>query len=168
MTRSVAVSQLGSEFDDFLFAPIGDDGNGMQLSVLSALARLNIDPWLEAATLARLPKAIAAEKLGSLIAQLPGGLLAYADLGAITARLIARLPGRISSRIPNPPMSLGMGAEIGPRPVIRVVFINVIVVTFLLVSQWVAISHHGPAQAEAARPGPPDAPSAQMSPPSSR
>jgi hypothetical protein len=55
MTRSPSISVLGSEFDDFLFAPIGEDRNDMPLSVLSALARLDIDPWHEAAELARLP-----------------------------------------------------------------------------------------------------------------
>jgi hypothetical protein len=35
MARSASVSALGSEFDDFLFAPIGEDRNGMLLSVLS-------------------------------------------------------------------------------------------------------------------------------------
>ena len=49
MTYSASVSRLGSEFDDFLFAPIGADRIGMLLSVLSALARLDIDPWQEAA-----------------------------------------------------------------------------------------------------------------------
>jgi hypothetical protein len=42
-------AQLGPEFENFLFAPIGEDSNGMVLSVLSALARLDIDPWQEAA-----------------------------------------------------------------------------------------------------------------------
>jgi len=38
MTRAVSVSLLGSEFDDFLYAPVGEDGNEMRLSVLSAIA----------------------------------------------------------------------------------------------------------------------------------
>jgi len=46
MTRSATVSLQRSEFDDFLFAPIGDEKNGMLLSVISALARLDLDPWL--------------------------------------------------------------------------------------------------------------------------
>lgn len=56
MIRSTSVSVLGSEFDDFLFAPIGEDKNDMPLSMLSALARLDIDPWQEAAELSRLPE----------------------------------------------------------------------------------------------------------------
>jgi hypothetical protein len=48
MSGSVRMSPLGSEFDSFLYAPIGEDGNGMPLSVLSALARLDVDRgnWL--------------------------------------------------------------------------------------------------------------------------
>ena len=38
-------------FDPFLFAAIGEEQNGMLLSVLSALARLDLDPWYEAASL---------------------------------------------------------------------------------------------------------------------
>jgi hypothetical protein len=73
MTRSASFSVLGSEFDDFLFAPIGDDRNDMPLSVLSALARLDIDPWLEAAELARLPQETGVQRLALSIAALPGG-----------------------------------------------------------------------------------------------
>jgi hypothetical protein len=59
MKRTGSVFTLGSEFDNFLLAPIGDDNNGMLLSVLSALARLDVDPWEEAAVLARLPGDVA-------------------------------------------------------------------------------------------------------------
>ena len=37
------------EFDDFLCASIGEEENGMALSVMSAFARRNVDPWEEAA-----------------------------------------------------------------------------------------------------------------------
>lgn len=43
---------LTTQFDSFLFAPVCDDPNGLQISVLSALARINRDPWKEAARLA--------------------------------------------------------------------------------------------------------------------
>ena len=70
MTRSARVSALAPEFEDFLFAPIGEDMNGMLLSVVSALARLNIDPWQEAANLAQLPRTTATRRLAALIAAL--------------------------------------------------------------------------------------------------
>ena len=48
MTHAALIPLLGREFDDFLFASIGDDRNGPSLSVFSALARLDVDPWKEA------------------------------------------------------------------------------------------------------------------------
>src|SRR5476649_443382 len=89
MMHSASLPQPGSEFDAFLFAPVGDDGNGMLLSVLSALARLDVDPWQEAANLARLPGSTAIERLTSLIAALPGRPASQPDPGTIAARLIA-------------------------------------------------------------------------------
>jgi hypothetical protein len=35
----------GPKFDDFLFASVGKDKYGRRLSVLSTLARSNLDPW---------------------------------------------------------------------------------------------------------------------------
>ena len=92
MTRSASVSQLGSEFDDFLFAPIGAERNGMLLSVVSALARSDVDPWQEAAKLARLPQKTATQRLAALIAALPDRPSPPLDSGTIAARLIALLP----------------------------------------------------------------------------
>ena len=43
----------------------------MPLSVVLALARLNLDPWQEAAELSELPKETAAATLETLIARLP-------------------------------------------------------------------------------------------------
>jgi hypothetical protein len=47
MTRAATMSLPEAEFNDFLFAPIGEDSNGMLVSVLSGLARLDVDPWQE-------------------------------------------------------------------------------------------------------------------------
>jgi hypothetical protein len=94
MTPAASVCFVGSEFDDFLYAPIGVESNEMLLSVLSALARLNIDPWREAAELSELPKQTATHRLTSLIARLPSGRWAQADCGAIADRLIELLPHR--------------------------------------------------------------------------
>jgi hypothetical protein len=94
MTRPAATA-LAPDFDDFLFAPIGEDKNGMMLSVISALARLDVDPWEEAAKLAQLPETTAARRLASLIAALPGRPVTNLDPGTIVPRLIALLPYRV-------------------------------------------------------------------------
>jgi hypothetical protein len=61
----------------------------MTLSVLSALARLNVDPWAEAARLSALPKYMAAQRLASLFARLPRGQWAQADCAPIANRRCA-------------------------------------------------------------------------------
>jgi hypothetical protein len=100
MTPAASVFFVGSEFNDFLYAPVGVERNEMPLSVLSALARLNLDPWGEAAELSELPKHAATQRLASLIARLPTGRWLQADCGVIADRLIELLPNRSSSRVP--------------------------------------------------------------------
>jgi hypothetical protein len=92
MKRSATVLSRGSEYDAFLFAPIGEERNGMLLSVLSALARLDLDPWREAAELAGMPRQIAKQRLTSLIQSLPVGPQTRPKPEAISTRLIALLP----------------------------------------------------------------------------
>src|SRR5689334_25203804 len=55
----------------FLYAEIGQQENGTPLTVLSAFARLGLDPWREAARLARLSKDDAARELARMMARLP-------------------------------------------------------------------------------------------------
>ena len=71
MTSAVSMFGHKSEFDPFLYAPVGEERNGMSLSVLSALARLEMDPWQEAATLTKMPAQDATVRLASLLASLP-------------------------------------------------------------------------------------------------
>jgi hypothetical protein len=123
MTRCTSVAPLGSEFDSFLFAPIGEDRNGMLLSVLSALARSDVDPWQEADELARLPREAAIARLALLIAPLPDGLPTRQDLGTITDRLIALLPRQGSSNVPSSTTLLGVGEGTNSRAVVCVFFI---------------------------------------------
>jgi hypothetical protein len=100
MIRPVWVTALGSEFDDFLFAPIAEESNGMMLSVISALARLDLDPWQEANNLAGLPGETATKRLASLLmAALPDGPSARRDPETIAARLTALLPRRAGPNI---------------------------------------------------------------------
>ena len=99
MTPAASVSFFRPEFDDFLHAPIGTDSNEMPLSVLSALARLNIHPWQEAADLSELPKDAATQRLASLIARLPTPRWTQADSTAIANRLIQLLPHRGNSEV---------------------------------------------------------------------
>jgi len=64
----------------------------MTLTVVSVLARLNIDPWSEAAELARLPKERASQRLVSMIGRVPGLAPAGGQTQKIADRLILLLP----------------------------------------------------------------------------
>jgi hypothetical protein len=86
MTHAALAPLIGPEFDEFLGASIREDRNGTGLSVLSALARLDIDPWQEAASLARMSGEAAAGRLSALIDALP-----YEPASAVPSKTIADL-----------------------------------------------------------------------------
>jgi hypothetical protein len=68
--RAVTTPLPGCQFDRFLYASVGEDTNGMPLTVLSALARMNVDPWEEASKLTQLPPASAITQLAGLLGAL--------------------------------------------------------------------------------------------------
>jgi hypothetical protein len=127
MMRPAAIALPGTEFNDFLFAPIGEDSNGMQVSVLSGLARLEVDPWQEAAQLAQLPGEIATEA-GLAYRCVTDHESAYPDPPGIAARLIELLPKRdqTSNRLSN--TSSGIDPTISSKPW----WIYVILMSFVL------------------------------------
>ena len=70
---------LRTDFDRFLFTSLGDDANGLPVTLMTALARLGVDPWEEAAELAVLSPDSATRKLISRLSSLPSGLRAKVD-----------------------------------------------------------------------------------------
>jgi hypothetical protein len=148
MSRSVAAVQLGSEFNAFLFAPVGDEKNGMMLTVLSALARLDLDPWREASELARMPRATANQRLTSLIAGLPDAPSTWSQPGAIADRLIALLPRGDSASVAACAKLLGADAVPISRRAARVLAINLLLVAGMLCAQWALVNLKPPADAD--------------------
>ena len=92
MTHAALSPLIGPEFDQFLGASIGEDRNGTGLSVLSALARLDVDPWKEATSLARMPREAAAVRLTELIEALPLAPASAIPSRMSAANLVALLP----------------------------------------------------------------------------
>ena len=92
MTHAALSPLIEPEFDKFLGASIGEDRNGTGLSVLSAFARLNVDPWQEATSLARTPSDAAAARLTELIEALPRAPANAIPPRMIAANLVALLP----------------------------------------------------------------------------
>ncbi|MGC9270416.1 hypothetical protein [Acidiphilium sp.] len=101
MTTAPSLAQLGNEYNDFLFSSVGEDPSGLGVSVLSALARQNIDPWQEAATLARLPGAAATQRLAGFIAPLSKTPRDAGEAAKTAARLIGLLPRNTVVSLPS-------------------------------------------------------------------
>ena len=80
------------QYDSFLFASVGDEVDGVPLSVLSALSRLDLDPRDEAARLSALTKGVAADQLAKMIARLSDRRWTLLETRRIADRLIERLP----------------------------------------------------------------------------
>jgi hypothetical protein len=164
MTHSASFSVLESEFDNFLFAEIGEDRNHIPLSVLSALARLDIDPWHEAAELARLPGETANQRLASLIAALPDWPSMHLDPGAIAARLIVLLPRRSPSSIP----SRGTLPDAGEVAKFRAgICMFAVFMVIMLAAQLVVASRQTPAQIDTTQAPASSAVFPQLPPPNS-
>jgi hypothetical protein len=100
MTHAALSPLIGPEFDDFLCASIGEDRNGTGLSVLSALARLDVDPWQEATSLARMPREAAAMRMTALIDALPLEPASAIPSKANAADLVALLPKGKTPKVP--------------------------------------------------------------------
>jgi hypothetical protein len=92
MTHAALAPGIGREFDPFLFASIGEDRHGQLLSVISALAQSDLDPWLEAVSLSRMSQGQATARLCGLIAALPDGPLSGRPVDAVAGELAALLP----------------------------------------------------------------------------
>lgn len=83
-----------SEFNEFLYAVVGEEKNGMRLTVLTALARIGLDPWREASRLSDLPREEATHALAAIVNTLPEGDWIASDSWAIADRLVHSLPDR--------------------------------------------------------------------------
>ncbi len=92
MTNPSPALNVTSAYDAFLFAPIVDESGGERLSVLSALARMNVDPWEEASRLAALSASDAERSLVSTLNVFPGHPQSSPETETLAARLVALLP----------------------------------------------------------------------------
>jgi len=81
-----------SDLQDFLFAPVWNEKSGIPLSILSALARLGMDPWKEAARLADMPRVGAASALAAILARLPSSDEELPDYDKLSQDLVQFLP----------------------------------------------------------------------------
>ena len=162
--NATSSTSFGSEFSNFLFAPIGQDNNGMPLSVLSALARQDVDPWDEAAKLTQLPKEEAVSQLVSLLGALPRATLASADRVTTATRLLALLPGR-QGQVRSAIEPFAQADLVEHAAVASSVLLGLIIGILVLMSAWLIGSLQAPGQVEVSSAPPPSAIS-QPAPPS--
>lgn len=135
MMSGVNAPRLGCEFDRFLYASVGEGNNGMPLTVLSALARTDVDPWEEASRLTQLPQESAVTQLASLLRTLKNTPVADLDPARIAGPLIALLP-RPRDRAPRILKDLAPGARPWHRAAVSTLFTVFVYLTFMLLSQW--------------------------------
>jgi hypothetical protein len=162
MKSPVSSFGLGSEFDDFLFAPI-EERNGLPLSVVSLLARMDLDPWQEAANLAGLPVEAAAQRLTSLLGHLPDPLMPHPDPRTTAARLVKLLPRRPDPNTGPLQTSTASTGATHARPITRGIFLGVFL-ALMLATQFI-IAHLERTRADAAHTPAPRTVTSQTPPP---
>ena len=113
MTVRPDYSLSHARYTPFLFTAVGtekaDPANanpdrrkgGEEITVLTALSRMGVDPWREAARLAELPRDEAAEALAATFANLPDTHWTGGDATGAAFRLVDTLP-RLRRRVPAP------------------------------------------------------------------
>ena len=108
MTVRPDYSLSHARFTPFLFAVVGTEtsravNRGEDITVLTALSRMGVDPWREAARLAELPREEAAAALAATFVNLPDARWAGGDAARAARRLVDLLPQR---RL-RPPATIG-------------------------------------------------------------
>jgi hypothetical protein len=129
-------------YDVFLYGSVADQDNGTPISVLTALARGNCDPWEEAARLARLPADRAERELVELLNRSVGRKLSFAELESAAKRLVPLLPFR--RRLVSA-AAIPVGTDAARQLVYWAVWFGI--VTVMIVAQ--AHDRPAPAQSEA-------------------
>ncbi len=131
MANSDVFGLPNSSLNTFLFAYVGTEQNGSALTILSTLARLGLDPWVEAARWASLPKPAAVNCLAQSIVRMPLKSQELAEAPIIAARLVLLLPA------PSHPLGQSAGkvvARSGVPPWVQVAALGCALALGLMVS----------------------------------
>jgi len=136
MANSAIFGFMATEFDAFVYASIGEERNGMLLSVLSALVRLDVDPWREAAELAKMPPDAANQRLTSLIESLPDKPSTRPEPRTIATRLMALLPRAARPSVATSTTALHVRAAPKGRDLFIVMAMSLLLLGALFGAQW--------------------------------
>jgi hypothetical protein len=119
-------ASMSDAYDAFLFESLGTEENGMDLSVLSALARAGVDPWVEAKRLAALPRQAAIAAIAAIL-NLRGD--------TETARRLAELLPRSAAPTQTPAKYVDRQAMFRKYGLVAIVAGLVMVVGFMMVNE---------------------------------
>lgn len=128
----------GSNYDPFLQAEVGEDRTGATVTVLSALARLGLEPWTEARELALLGRDAAQKRLKahlSAISDIPALGLAS---GSVATKLVSLLPDRASVRVSKSP-----DTPTDKRPQIRIAWVIMALIGLLILVRFYFLAQSG-------------------------
>ncbi len=167
MEQTSVRASYGTPYRAFLFAVVGEDAdNGLTVSMLSALARQDLDPWEMAEALARMGEDAAVERCAELLKALPCVQPGHEQRVVLAQGLVALLPTAAAARSVARPAVEGEWMlervfsrhaaatldRVRRRPTVHYLFFYFMFVVFLVCSQWLSPSVE-PAPADGAVPG---------------
>jgi len=142
---------LRTDLNDFLFARIADDANGMHLTVLSVLARSGVDPWDEAAELAVLSRESALQKLISVLAKVPNGPLPGADTETAASRLVALLHPAAKPRVATAAAVLSRAAAATQPARVKMAIYYLLALILMVAGSWALSNLHASGSADSSQ-----------------
>ena len=128
----------GHDFDPFLYAVLGEDRDGASVTVISALARLGLDPWKAAAELAALDPKAARERLGTILEGVKDVPKLDRELGSVAANLVLKLPKRLLHRAAKTAAPLTLG-----RPSISIGWLLALVIVGFALARFYILAQGG-------------------------
>ena len=145
MVLHSAYAPVLPEMDPFLFASVGEEIAGIPLSVVSALAQLDLDPRNEAARLSNLTREAAASQLGRLFARLPDRPWTSSEIRRIASTLVELLPTAQNGGEKNNPITSGKTSPIASGHLIYLALALSGALAFLILQGFVASDNRDPA-----------------------
>lgn len=119
-------------FEEFLFADIGVQSNGLPLTILTLLARGGHDPWVEAERLSRMSRTAAVSCMIAEINRAPACYRRRDDVGELAKSLVARLP-KPAPRAPVDVWMAGSGFEGVPMLALMTMLFAIMTIALLAV-----------------------------------
>jgi hypothetical protein len=143
MSMTDAFALTNSGLNAFLFAEVGTELNGSKLTMLSVLARMDQDPWTEAARWAGRPTADIVNFVAASIEKMPLYPRDLRDSRLTAVRLSRLLPGQEVALQPVETAPKQPGAIVASLPRQSLMILYCVVTLALLVNMALTARHGG-------------------------